>query len=138
MARNFYLSEREWQKIKPLLPVFRGGKPRLNDRLIISGILLSLSTACPWRELPAIYGSPNTLMSRYNRWKKDGTLDRICRALKFEPMSDYRRHCRQGFGTYQRQGFKRDGFNPWLWRAEQRTDMGKLMKMIARDEDTRP
>ena len=50
-------------------------------------------------ELPAIYGNANTLMSRYNRWKQDGTIDRITAALGFEPMTDYERHQRQGYGT---------------------------------------
>ena len=54
--------------------------------------MLSLRTGCPWRELPAIYGNPNTLMSRYNRWKQDGTIDRITAALGFTPPTDYERH----------------------------------------------
>ena len=92
-----------------------------------AAILLSLRSGCPWRELPACYGNPNTLMSRYNRWKQDGTLDRITAALGFEPMTDYERHRRQGFGTIQRQQFKQKNFNPWLWRDED-TDLGKLSK----------
>ena len=46
-------------------------------------------------------------MSRYNRWKKDGTLDRILAALKFKPMPDSERHHRQGYGTIQRAQFSR-------------------------------
>jgi len=46
--------------------------------------VLSLRTGCPWRELPAVYGNANTLMSRYNRWKQDGTINRITAALGFE------------------------------------------------------
>ncbi len=90
--------------------------------------MLSLRTGCPWRELPAVYGNANTLMSRYNRWKQDGTINRITAALGFEPMTDYERHQRQGYGTVQRAKFKRDGFNPWLWR-DYDTDLGKLTKL---------
>ena len=114
MPRHPYLSDAEWQKVQPLLPDRKAGRRRVDDRTTVAGIVLSLRTGCPWRELPAIYGKPNTLMSRYNRWKQDGTLDRITAALGFEPMTDYERHQRQGYGTNQRAKFKRDGFNPWL------------------------
>jgi transposase len=114
MPRHPYLTDAEWRKIQPLLAVRKAGRRRVDDRTTVAGIVLSLRTGCPWRELPAIYGNPNTLMSRYNRWKKDGTIDRIAAVLRFKPMSDAERHHHQGYGTFQRQQFKRDGFNPWL------------------------
>ena len=128
MPRHPYLSDAEWQKVQPLLAVRKAGRPRVDDRTTVEAIVLSLRTGCPWRELPAIYGNANTLMSRYNRWKQDGTIDRITAALGFEPMTDYERHQRQGYGTIQRAKFKRDGFNPWLWRDDD-TDLGKLTKL---------
>jgi transposase len=129
MPRHPYLSDAQWRKIEPLLPVRKAGRRRCDDRTTVAGILLSLSTGCPWRELPAIYGNPNTLMSRYNRWKQDGTLDRITAALRFKPMTDDERHHRQGYGTIQRAQFRRDGFNPWLYDRDDDTDMGKLSKL---------
>jgi transposase len=69
------------------------------------------------------------MMSRFNRWKKDGTLDRITAALRFKPMTDDERHHRQGYGTIQRAQFRRDGFNPWLYDRDDDTDMGKLSKL---------
>ena len=121
------LSDAQWRKIEKLLPVRKAGRRRCDDRTTVAAILLSLRTACPWRELPAAYGNPNTLMSRVNRWRKDGTLDKIMAALRFKPLSDTERHRRQGYGTIQRAGFKRDGFNPWLHSADD-CDLGKLMK----------
>ena len=97
--------------------------------------MLSLRTGCPWRELPAIYGNANTLMSRYNRWKKDDTLDRITAALGFEPMTDYERHRRQGYGLHQRAQFRRDGLNPWLHNRDDDTDIGRLSKLWAAGKD---
>src|SRR4051812_7447456 len=128
MARNLALTDAQWQKIQPLLPVRKAGRRRIDDRTTVAGILLSLSSGCPWRELPKVYGNANTLMSRYNRWKADGTLDRILAALKFKPPTDYERHRRQGYGTIQRQHFKKTHFNPWLTLEDDRSDLGKLSK----------
>ena len=125
MARLPLLTAAQWKKIAPLLPVFKGGKSRLDDRRIVSGILLALATSCPWRELPPIYGNANTLQSRYRRWRADGTLDAICKALNFEPPSAYDRHQHQGYGTIQRRAFQQRNFNPWLWQA------GSLADVIA-------
>ena len=91
--------------------------------------MLSLRTGCPWRELPAIYGNPNTLMSRYNRWKNDGTIDKITAALRFKPMPASERRHRQGYGTYQRAQFRRAGFNPWLYDRDDDSDLGRLTKL---------
>jgi len=128
MARHLDLTDAQWRKIQPLLPVRKAGRRRVDDRTTVAGIVLSLRTGCPWRELPAIYGRPNTLMSRYARWKQDGTIARITAALGFEPMTDYERHQRQGYGTIQRAKFKLDGFNPWLYDRDDDTDLGKLAK----------
>ena len=100
MPRHPYLSDAAWRKVKPLLAVRKAGRRRVDDRTMVEAIVLSLRTGCPWRELPAIYGNANTLMSRYNRWKQDGTINRITAALGFEPMTDYERHQRQGYGTF--------------------------------------
>jgi transposase len=134
MPRHPYLSDAEWRKVQAVLPVRKAGRRRVDDRTTVEAIVLSLRTGCPWRELPACYGNPNTLMSRYNRWKKDDTLARITAALGFQPMTDYERHRRQGYGTYQREKFKRDGFNPWLFDRDDDTDLGKLSKAWGSDK----
>ncbi len=43
------------------------GKPRVDDRRIISGILHVLKTGCRWRDVPAEYGPATTIYNRYNR-----------------------------------------------------------------------
>jgi len=48
---------RGWEVIRPLLPPRAGvGRPRIDDRLIINGILYVLVTGCRWMDLPARYG----------------------------------------------------------------------------------
>lgn len=75
-------SDVQWKLIEPLLPKqTRGGK--WNDhRLMFDGILWILRTDAPWRDLPERYGKWQSVYDRFNRWKKDGTIDRILKALR--------------------------------------------------------
>jgi transposase len=75
-------SDGQWELIKPLLPrQQRGGK--WNDhRVVFDGILWVLRTGAPWRDLPERYGKWQSVYHRFNRWKRDGTIDRILKALR--------------------------------------------------------
>lgn len=66
----FWLSDAAWEAIEPHLPHGRPGKPRVDDRRVISGILHVLKTGCRWRDVPAEYGPPTTIYNRYHRWSK--------------------------------------------------------------------
>lgn len=47
------LSDAQWNRIKRLLPKpKRFGRPRVNDREVINGILYVLHTGCRWEDLP--------------------------------------------------------------------------------------
>lgn len=74
MARHpFWLSDEAWAAaIEPHLPRGRPGKPRVDDRTVISGILHVLETGCRWRDAPAAYVLPTTICNRYNRWASHG------------------------------------------------------------------
>lgn len=49
MARHlFWLSDKAWAAVEPHLPHGRPGKPRIDDRTVISGILHVLKTGCRW------------------------------------------------------------------------------------------
>src|ERR1700726_998555 len=71
MARSlFWLSDEAWKTLEPLLPHGKSGKPRVDDRTVISGILHVLKTGCRWRDVPPAYGPPTTIYNRYNRWSQ--------------------------------------------------------------------
>jgi len=53
------------------------GKPRVDDRTVISGILHVLKTGCRWRDVPPAYGPPTTIYNRYNRWSQRRIWQRI-------------------------------------------------------------
>jgi transposase len=46
MSGEFWLTERQWQRLAPLLPNKSRGVPRVDDRRVISGILHVLKTGC--------------------------------------------------------------------------------------------
>ena len=84
------LTDAQWARIAPLLPPQRpakgskGGRPRNDDRPIINGILWILRTGAPWPDLPACYGPPSTVSTRFYRWQKAGLWDRIFAAVQAE------------------------------------------------------
>ncbi len=60
----------------------KGGRPSLDHRHIINGILWILRTGAPWEDLPARYGKRSTVSTRYYRWQEQGIWNRIYDALK--------------------------------------------------------
>jgi transposase len=77
MAQLFWLSDRAWHVLGPHLPRGKPGRPRVDDRRVISGILHVLKTGCRWRDVPAEYGPPTTVYNRYNRWSQRGVWARL-------------------------------------------------------------
>jgi len=55
------LSDGGWELIRPLPPPrARVGKPRIDDRMVVNGILYMLITGCCWMDMPVKYGSYKT------------------------------------------------------------------------------
>jgi transposase len=77
MARLFWLSDQAWGLIEPHLPSGKPGKPRVDDRRVISGILHVLKVGCRWRDVPPEYGPATTIYNRYNRWSRRGLWQRL-------------------------------------------------------------
>lgn len=73
--------------MQPLLPVVprsrRGGRPRLDDRAALNGILFVLTTGIPWEDLPQElgFGSGMTCWRRLRDWQAQGIWDHLHLAL---------------------------------------------------------
>ena len=80
MSERFWLSDAQWAVIEPLLPHL-GGKPRVDDRRVISGILHRYREGLRWRTIPAEYGPRTTLFNRFNRWSEKGIWQGLLAAL---------------------------------------------------------
>lgn len=88
--KNKEISAALWKKLKPLLPVVqpspKGGRPRLDDELALSGILFVLRTGIPWEELPQElgFGSGMTCWRRLRDWQAAGVWHRLHQVLLAE------------------------------------------------------
>ncbi|WTW92673.1 transposase [Streptomycetaceae bacterium NBC_01309] len=76
------LTDAQWRRIRTLLPLGdQRGAARADDRRVVDGIRHRERTGVPWRNVPAKYGSWQTLYGRHRRWADDGTWARVTQAL---------------------------------------------------------
>lgn len=76
MDRNFFcLGDEQFSRLEPLLPAGTRGKPRGDDRRVISGIVHVLKSGGRWADAPEVYGPRKTLHNRFVRWVAKGRLD---------------------------------------------------------------
>ncbi|WP_425264984.1 IS5 family transposase [Streptomyces yokosukanensis] len=72
------LSDGQWERLEPLLPVSNGRCGRWRDhRQVINGILHRIRTGVPWRDLPERFGPWKTAYERHRLWSADGTWERL-------------------------------------------------------------
>ena len=67
------LNDEQWLKIEPLLPKpkpGRVGRPPVNNRDVLEGILWILRTGTRWKDLPKWYPSPAICWRRLNAWEE--------------------------------------------------------------------
>jgi len=81
MAGEFWLDDRQWAVIAPLLPTNQPGAHRTDDRRVISGIIHVLRTGCRWQDCPAVYGPSTTIYNRFHRWSATGIWRQLFEAL---------------------------------------------------------
>ena len=77
----FWLTEDQFARLLPLLPTDTRGKPRVDDRRVISGIVHVLKSGGRWVDAPSIYGPRKTLYNRFVRWAAKGVWVDIFHAL---------------------------------------------------------
>ena len=77
MNRNLYmLAQEQMERIAPLFSKSRG-LPRVDDRLVISGIIHVRKHGVPRDQAPIEYGNRATLYRRFVRWTRSGVFFRI-------------------------------------------------------------
>jgi transposase len=85
MGRSKYLTEEQWEKIKPHLPKLSSrGRPWRGDRECLEGILWILRTGARWQDLPDRYPSPSTCWRRLKLWTERGIWLKVWRAFLAE------------------------------------------------------
>ena len=79
---EFWLSDEQWARLKPLLPNKPRGVPRVDDRRVVSGIVHVLQSGCRWRDAPRErYGPAKTLYNRHVRWGAKGVWRKVFETL---------------------------------------------------------
>jgi putative transposase len=77
-----------WQRIEPILledapptPRAHGGRPRIDWREAINGIIFRLRTGCQWNRLPERFGDDSSIHRWFQRWCKNGVFAKIWAVL---------------------------------------------------------
>lgn len=85
MADQKLLSDEQWAKIEPLLPVFKrsrkGGRKPVGNRPVLEGILWLLRTGARWQDLPKKYPSSSTCWRRLQDWEEQDVWLQVWRAF---------------------------------------------------------
>ena len=80
MSNLFWLTEAQMERLRPFFPKSHG-KPRVDDRRVLSGILHILRNGLRWQDAPPVYGPHKTLYNRFVRWSRLGVFARIFQDL---------------------------------------------------------
>ena len=74
--RAFWLTEAQVERLKPYFPK-SCGKLRVDDRNVLSGIVLIQRNGLRWKHAPAVYGPPKKPYNRWKRWSRMGVFATI-------------------------------------------------------------
>lgn len=76
MSDLYWLTDCQMAKLEPFFPKSHG-KPRVDDRRVLSGIIFINRNGLRWRDAPDAYGPHKTLYSRWKRWSEKGFFARM-------------------------------------------------------------
>jgi transposase len=83
MSDLFWLTEAQMERLRPFFPKPHG-KPRVDDRRVLSGIIFVNRNGLRWCDAPAAYGPTKTLYNRWKRWSDKGVFARMLMELARE------------------------------------------------------
>ena len=77
------LTDAQWELIQDVFPPpARTGRPPVDRRNVVDGILWMMKTGAPWRDLPEEFGKWGTVWDLFDKWNAKGTLDKILQRLR--------------------------------------------------------
>ncbi|MFE5406786.1 IS5 family transposase [Streptomyces sp. NPDC056580] len=80
--RRHELTDAEWELLAPLIPSAGRGRPRVEDRRVINGMVYKIRTGISWRDLPERYGPWKTVYTRFRRYAIDGVFARALQQIQ--------------------------------------------------------
>jgi transposase len=83
MSNLFWLTEAQMSRLRPFFPKSHG-KPRVDDRRVLSGIIFINRNGLHWCGAPKEYGPPKTLYNGWKRWSDKGIFAHMMDGLASE------------------------------------------------------
>ena len=80
MSNLYWLTDEQMARLQPFFPKSHG-KPRVDDRRVLSGIIFINRNGLRWCDAPREYGPPKTLYNRWKRWGDMGVFARMMEGL---------------------------------------------------------
>ena len=71
MSDLYWLTDEQMARLQPFFPRSHG-RPRVDDRRVLSGIIFVNRNGLRWRDAPREYGPAKTLYNRWKRWSDKG------------------------------------------------------------------
>ena len=80
MSDLYWLTDEQMARLEPYFPKSHG-KPRVEDRRGLSGMIFVNRNGLRWRDAPKDYGPHKTLYNRWKRWGQMGVFTRMMEGL---------------------------------------------------------
>lgn len=82
MPKRYGLSDEHWDVVADLFATNqRTGRPRVDDRLMLNGVLWVLCSGAAWRDMPERFGPWSTVYQRFRDWRNQGTFGQMLKRL---------------------------------------------------------
>jgi transposase len=85
------LSDAQWERMSAHIIGDRHsrGTTGRDNRMFVEGVLWIVRTGSPWRDLPEVFGSWNSVFRRFSRWSTKNIWRRIFAAMADDPDFEY-------------------------------------------------
>jgi transposase len=83
------ITQEQYELIAPYFPKQRGNVA-IDNLKFVNALLYIIENGCKLRAIPKEYGNWHTLYVRFNRWSKNGVIERVFEALQCENIIDIR------------------------------------------------
>ena len=80
MSDLFWLTDEQIERPRPFFSNTHG-RPRVDDRRVLSGIVFVNRNGLCWRDAPSAYGPYKTLYNWWKRWGERGVFTRMMQGL---------------------------------------------------------
>jgi len=80
MSDLYWLTDEQMARLQPFFPKSHG-RPRVDDRRVLSGIVFVNRNGLRWCDAPKDYGPHKTLYNRWKQWGERGAFLRMMEGL---------------------------------------------------------